>query len=95
MTSNHRPPLTQAEVDAVEDCEYCGQRFDVSLPDSDEHRYECEEPTCRIVVCWDCRIMDEAGNNFCLYHDPFELEDSDGNLPTKEGLDRLRSKHDH
>lgn len=60
--------LTTKEIEAVENCEHCGQAFDVSLPDYDEHRYVCEEKECQQVVCWDCKEMDKYGSDRCPDH---------------------------
>ena len=45
------------------DCENCGQDFDVSLPDTDDHWYECAG--CDAVICFDCKNMDAVGEDWC------------------------------
>lgn len=54
---------TLMDIESTELCEHCNQRFDVSLPDTDEHRYVCEG--CDLVICWDCKEMDKHGNDWC------------------------------
>ena len=44
-------------------CDNCNGRFDVSLPDMDDHSYECER--CEAEVCFDCKNMDTGGMDFC------------------------------
>jgi hypothetical protein len=44
-------------------CDNCNGRFDVSLPDDDEHVYVCE--CCEAEVCYECRCTDEYGITDC------------------------------
>jgi len=57
--------ITLQEMEDVETCDHCGQAFNVSLPDEDEHRYVCEEITCQAVICFDCKNFDVYGNDWC------------------------------
>ena len=76
-------------------CEQCGN--DCLLPDGhfadpgDCGHTTCSHEDCGIDLCYECRRVDMHGNDFCPEHDWEDLDDEDGNPPSKEGLDRLRS----